>query len=65
MTRIINRELLPVWGARDPNSIQPEEIEAWVRGVASGAGRNKPAPLIDPAVAFGRPTLAGTGIPPK
>jgi hypothetical protein len=27
MTRIINKELIPAWGARNPNSIQPEEIE--------------------------------------
>jgi hypothetical protein len=26
MTRIINKELIPTWGAREPNSIQPEEI---------------------------------------
>jgi integrase len=46
MTRIINKELIPVWGARDPNGIQPEEVEAWVRGVASGDGRKKPAPYL-------------------
>lgn len=46
MTRIIMKELIPVWGPRDPNSIQPEEIEAWVRGVASGEGRRKPAPYL-------------------
>jgi integrase len=46
MTRIINKELIPVWGPRDPNSIQPEEIEAWVRGVARGVGRKKPAPYL-------------------
>jgi integrase len=46
MTRIIKKELLPVWGLRDPNAIQPEEIEAWVRGVASGEGRRKPAPYL-------------------
>ena len=28
---IIKKELLPVRGARDPNSIEPEEIEACVR----------------------------------
>lgn len=41
MSRIIAKELIPVWGPRDPNSIQAEEIEAWVRGVASGEGRKK------------------------
>jgi len=46
MTRIINKELVPVWGPRDPNSIQAEEIEAWVRGVASGEGRKKAAPYL-------------------
>ncbi len=46
MTRIIKRELIPAWGPRDPNSIQPEEIEAWVRGVASGEGRKKAAPYL-------------------
>lgn len=46
MTRIIRKELLPVWGARDPNSIQPEEIEAWVRAIAVGDGRAKAAPYL-------------------
>src|SRR6266511_2663783 len=46
MTRIVNRELIPVWGARDPNSIQSEEVEAWVRGIASGHGRKKAAPYL-------------------
>jgi integrase len=46
MSRIIEKELIPVWGPRDPNSIQPEEIEAWVRGVASGTGRKKAAPYL-------------------
>jgi integrase len=46
MSRIITKELVPVWGVRDPNSIQPEEIEAWVRGVASGVGRKKAAPYL-------------------
>jgi integrase len=46
MTRIINRELIPVWGSRDPNGIQPEEIEAWARGVAVGERRAKPAPYL-------------------
>jgi integrase len=46
MTRIITKELIPVWGARDPNSIQAEEIEAWVRGIASGDGRKKAAPYL-------------------
>lgn len=46
MTRIITKELIPVWGQRDPNSIQPEEIEAWVRGVARGDRRKKPAPYL-------------------
>ena len=46
MTRIITKELIPVWGPRDPNSIQPEEIEAWVRGIASGERRKKAAPYL-------------------
>jgi integrase len=46
MTRVINKELIPVWGQRDPNSIQAEEVEAWVRGIASGDGRKKPAPYL-------------------
>jgi integrase len=46
ITRIVEKELVPVWGARDPNSIQPEEIEAWVRGIASGVGRRRPAPYL-------------------
>jgi integrase len=46
LTRVIEKELLPVWGPRDPNSIQPEEIEAWVRGVAAGEGRKKPVPYL-------------------
>jgi hypothetical protein len=46
MTRIIRKELLPVWGVRDPNRIQAEEIEAWVRGIASGYERAKPAPYL-------------------
>ena len=46
MNRIIRKELVPVWGPRDPNSIQPEEIEAWVRAIASGAGRRKAAPYL-------------------
>lgn len=46
MSRIIAKELVPVWGPRDPNSIQPEEVEAWVRGFASGVGRKKPAPYL-------------------
>ena len=46
MTRIIQKELLPVWGPRDPNSIQPEEIEVWVRAFANGRGRAKPAPYL-------------------
>jgi excisionase family DNA binding protein len=46
MSRIIAKELIPAWGPRDPNAIQPEEIEAWVRGVASGAGRKKATPYL-------------------
>jgi len=46
MTRIVNKELIPVWGARDPNSIQPEEVEAWVRGIANGDGRKKAVPYL-------------------
>jgi hypothetical protein len=46
MTRIINRELIPQWGLRDPNEIQPEEIEAWTRGIAIGHRRAKAAPYL-------------------
>jgi hypothetical protein len=46
MTRIISRELLPVWGARDPNGIQPEEVEAWARGLATGERRKKAVPYL-------------------
>jgi integrase len=46
MTRIITKELIPVWGTRDPNSIQPEEVEAWVRAMASGEGRKKAVPYL-------------------
>jgi integrase len=46
ITRIIDRELIPVWGPRDPNSIQPEEVEAWSRGIARGEGRKKAAPYL-------------------
>jgi hypothetical protein len=44
MTRIVAKELIPTWGPRDPNSIQPEEVEAWVRRIAKGEGRRKAAP---------------------
>ena len=46
ITRIINKELIPAWGLREPDSITPEEIEAWSRGIASGEGRKKPAPYV-------------------
>jgi integrase len=46
MTRIINRELIPMWGLRDPNEIQSEEIEAWTRGIAIGHRRAKAAPYL-------------------
>jgi len=46
ITRTIKKELIPVWGARDPNSIQPEEVEGWIRGIASGEGRKKPVPYV-------------------
>ena len=37
MRRVIGRELLPLWGARDPNSIQPEEIDAWTHTLVKRA----------------------------
>jgi integrase len=46
MTRIVNKELIPAWGDRDPNSIQPEDVEAWVRRIANGEGRKKAAPYL-------------------
>jgi integrase len=46
ITRIVEKELIPAWGPRDPNGIQPEEVEAWVRAFAAGEGRNKPAPYL-------------------
>ena len=46
ITRIINKELIPAWGFREPNNITPEEIEVWCRRIASGEGRRKPAPYL-------------------
>ena len=46
MTRIIERELIPTWGARDPNKIKSEEVEAWVRAFARGQGRKKATPYL-------------------
>jgi hypothetical protein len=46
ITRIVQKELIPAWGLRDPNSIQSEEIEVWVRGIADGRGRKKAAPYL-------------------
>jgi integrase len=46
ITRIISQELIPAWGPRDPNSIQPEEIEAWSRRIATGEGRRRAAPYL-------------------
>ena len=46
MTRVVKKELVPVWGPRDPNSVQPEEVEAWVRRVAAGECRRKPVPYL-------------------
>lgn len=37
LRRIIDKELLPVWGARDPNSVLPEEVDAWARTLAKRA----------------------------
>lgn len=37
LRRVIERELLPVWGQRDPNSIQPEEVDAWTHAMAKRA----------------------------
>lgn len=39
MIRLIEREIIPVFGQRDPHSIQPDEVEAWGRSIASGEGR--------------------------
>lgn len=46
LTRIVEKELIPAFGPRDPISIQPEEIEAWSRNVAAGVGRQKAAPYL-------------------
>jgi integrase len=46
VTRIIRKELVPIWGARDPNSIQPEEVELWARRIADGQRRKKAAPYL-------------------
>ncbi|PYQ41681.1 MAG: hypothetical protein DMF77_15105 [Acidobacteria bacterium] len=46
ITRVIRKELIPAWGNRDPNSIQPDEIEAWSRGLAAGDGRKKAVPYL-------------------
>ncbi len=46
ITRIINKELIPAWGLREPDCITPEEIETWCRRIASGEGRRKPAPYL-------------------
>lgn len=37
MGRIIRKELVPVWGARDPQSIQPEEVDDWAHRLARRA----------------------------
>jgi integrase len=37
LQRVIDKELLPVWGGRDPNSILPEEVDCWARGLAKRA----------------------------
>jgi integrase len=37
MKRVIDKELLPVWGERDPNSVQPEEVDIWARTVGKRA----------------------------
>jgi integrase len=37
LQRVIDKELLPAWGDRDPNSILPEEVEDWSRAVAKRA----------------------------
>jgi len=35
-----------VWGCRDPNSIQRQEVQLWAKGIATGKGRKKPAPYL-------------------
>ena len=37
LQRVIDKELLPVWGDRDPNSILPEEVEDWSRTLVKRA----------------------------
>ena len=46
ITRIARRELFPVWGRRDPNSIQRAEIQHWAKTVADGVGRKKAVPYL-------------------
>jgi integrase len=37
LTRIINVELIPAWGERDPNTILADEVDPWARGIANRA----------------------------
>ena len=37
LTRIINVELIPAWGTRDPNTILADEVDLWARGIARRA----------------------------
>lgn len=44
--RIVEKELVPAWGTRDPNSIQREEIQHWAKAVAEGRGRKRAVPYL-------------------
>jgi len=46
LTRIIRKELTPVWGRRDPNSIQRQEVQHWAKAIADGNGRKRAAPYL-------------------
>ena len=46
LPRIIRKELIPVWGLRDPNSIQRQEVQHWAKAIADGNGRKRAAPYL-------------------
>jgi hypothetical protein len=46
LTRTIRKELIPVWGRRDPNSIQRQEVQNWAKAIAEGKGRKRAAPYL-------------------
>jgi integrase len=41
--RVIKTEIVPEWGSRSPEDIQPEEVEDWAQKIAKGVGRKKAA----------------------